>query len=98
MSLKKGDRLIISYFAYSFFRCDSEDNLTPEERKELLAIQAIGDAQRYSGKYLRVLYLTSRKGWHMFKYKKDRDDDFNASSYIIYSANFDNVHLSTREK
>ena len=53
MSLKKGARLIISYFAYSFFRCDSEDNLTSEERKELLAIQAIGDGQRYSGKYLR---------------------------------------------
>ena len=53
MSLKKGARLIISYFAYLFFRCDSEENLTPEERKELLAIQAIGDGQRYSGKYLR---------------------------------------------
>ena len=34
----------------NYFRCDSEVNLTPEERKELLAIQAIGDGQRYSGK------------------------------------------------
>ena len=50
MSLKKGARLIISYFAYLFFRFDPEENLTPEERKELLAIQAIGDGQRYSGK------------------------------------------------
>ena len=34
----------------SYFRCDSEVNLTPEERKELLAIQALGDGQGYSGK------------------------------------------------
>ena len=66
MSLKKGARLIISYFAY-FFRCDSEDNLTPEERKELLAIQAIGDSQRYSGKYLRGTDIKRpRKGYHVF--------------------------------
>ena len=34
----------------SYFRCDSEVNLTPEERKELLAIQVLGDGQGYSGK------------------------------------------------
>ena len=68
MSLKNGARLINSYFAYLFFRCDSEDNLTPEERRELLAFQAIGDSQRYSGKYVRGTVFISRKGWHMFKY------------------------------
>ena len=56
-----------SNFAYLFFRCDSEANLTPEERKELLAIQAIGDAQRYSGKYLRGTDIKKpRKGYHVF--------------------------------
>ena len=94
MSLKKGARLIISYFAYSFFRCDSEDNLTPEERKELLAIQAIGDGQRHSGKFdLRGTVFNVRE-----RVAYERIAMTILMHYIIYSANFDNVHLSTREK
>ena len=83
--------------AYVFFRCDSEANLTPEERKELLAIQAIADSQIYSGNFdLRgtVFNAQERVSYVLIL---ERIDISILISYIN-NARFDNVHFSLRQQ